>query len=86
MIAQLVKEGMVFLIVLAALYFVCVMFVSSGYVDISVENAYDLGARALMLQGLQRYFIGMGAALLLSAVAYIWLDKEDQLITTVGGK
>jgi uncharacterized membrane protein YfcA len=56
------------------------MAVSTGGLTTLADGA-DPQARAQMLAGLKDFFLGMGGALILSAIAYMILDYEEDLVT-----
>jgi hypothetical protein len=86
------KAGIFIDIVISALVIgvslagVVAMAISYGGVNIDIETAYDPQARQHMIQSLQQFFIGFGVALILPAMLYMLLDKEEKLVTQFAGK
>lgn len=80
---QLLKDMLVVLIVLVAVYLLGTMFYSELAVVIDPAKVDDMAERARMLTGLKQYYQGFGLILLMAGAGFILVEYDDQLKTSL---
>lgn len=78
----LTNELPILVLVVLAMGLLGYAIMSTHWLDLDPATSTPLYSPEQMLVGLQRFFIGLGLALGLTAVGFIWLGKREDVATT----